>query len=376
MKTLALLSLSTLPLIAALSDRVEKLEQEMQQVGATTSMDTYGAQFAEGTFEGKGNGITLTLEPLYWHAKVGATEYAYTVKNARGLNNTQNQIEGSLKENSFDSDWGIKVGVGCTKKYDHWDLYLNYTYYETSDSDSTTKALPAGIQESRAFAGFSVIAHRAKSHFDIDYNNLDLELGKRFYVSTHIALRPHVGLKSAWIDLDQKITYTLTQELGIPAIWGHDQKVKDSSDFWGLGPRIGLDSNWNLGYGFSILGNTSLALLWGHEKATHKQSYPEHLTILGINDFDIKMKGKFHHFSPFFNALLGLQWDTFFNADKMHLSLSGAYEVQYYWRQNQMILTEEFSAGANIPPHFRLQFNKASEDVMFYGLNFKARLDF
>ncbi|MCB1073887.1 MAG: MOMP family protein, partial [Chlamydiia bacterium] len=63
--------------------------------------------------------------------------------------------------------------------------------------------------------------------------------------------------------------------------------------------------------------------------------------------------------------------------EKQHLGFKLGYEVQYYWRVNQITKGDEFTfnVGQN-QIQTRLAFEKASEDLMFYGITGEVRLDF
>lgn len=75
---------------------------------------------------------------------------------------------------------------------------------------------------------------------------------------------------------------------------------------------------------------------------------------------------------------VGLTWDTYLNSNRQHLSLKGGYEVQYFWRINQMMKTESqvivpFTEDQRALRHY---FDPISEDLMFYGITGEVRLDF
>ena len=89
---------------------------------------------------------------------------------------------------------------------------------------------------------------------------------------------------------------------------------------------------------------------------------------------------------------LGLEWNKYLNKNKQHLRLKAGYEVQYYWRANQMgDLGDRTDAlaitGFTLDPQNeplavsgvtrgRHQNNHGSKDLMFYGITAEARLDF
>ena len=52
-------------------------------------------------------------------------------------------ISGTIKSNSFGWEWGGRFGVGVIIPHDHWDFYLNFTYYRNHDSDGTQKSPPS-----------------------------------------------------------------------------------------------------------------------------------------------------------------------------------------------------------------------------------------
>ena len=59
-----------------MDSRVTQLESQMSQVRTETAMGTYGANTASARAEVDGRGWFITADVLYWHAKVGGTEYA------------------------------------------------------------------------------------------------------------------------------------------------------------------------------------------------------------------------------------------------------------------------------------------------------------
>ena len=45
----------------------------------------------------------------------------------------------------------------------------------------------------------------AKSMLKLGYNNVNLELGRHYFVSHRLSFMPHFGVKSSWIDLKQNV---------------------------------------------------------------------------------------------------------------------------------------------------------------------------
>lgn len=360
--TMAALALSAVAFAGPdLDTRVQDLEKQMKQVRTETAKGTYGATTALARPEVQGNGYFLTLDILYWHAKVGGTEYSYTDND---LSFTLPVI-GRTRDLGFGWDWGVRFGAGYNFEYGGWDTYVNFTLFDTNDGQKTTAGLNGTVIPLRGtsyivdgdFSSHSFThCNEATSQFDLDFERIDVELGRNYFISKELALRPHFGLVTAWINEDQVTRYTGGSVLGINTV-----NVKDRNDFWGIGIRTGLNTKWFIGNGFSIFGNASGALVYGYYEVQHKEWYtPSPTNYLRLN-------ANMHRFSPTAQLTLGLSYEQYLNNDKQHISLSLGYDVQYWWRQNQML---------QINDNFGIRYGRYSEDLGFYGITLDIRWDF
>lgn len=354
-----------------MDSRVTQLENQMQQVRTETAMGTYGAQTASARAEVDGYGWFFTFDVLYWHAKAGGTEFAYSDQDPFA----QLPISGRTKDIDFDWDWGLRFGLGYNFEHDGWDLRAQYTWFDTSGSDSTragsnSSIIPlrgsSTIVQTAANSGNQFLyCASAKSQYDFDYSAIDLELGRAYFISGKLSFRPHWGLKTAWFDQEQIARYTggtvdanNPNDLGLE---GNTVHVKDDCDFWGLGPRVGLDSKWHLGYGFSIFGNVAGALLFGHFDVEHKERFS------AFSDNRIKLSANRHAFSPTAQMQLGLRYDKYIHDNTQHIGVGLGFEAQYWWRQNQMLKIDDAQV---------LKYERYSEDVSMHGLTLDIRWDF
>lgn len=338
--------------------RLQQLEQQMKQVRTETAMGTYGAKTAPARPEVDGNGVFATVDVLYWHAKVGGTEYAYSDADVTGI---APPVQGRLKEVDFDWDWGFRFGLGYNFDHDSWDTYLNYTYFNSADGSrlnvgANGSVIPLRGASSQVTGLTDPCATSASSNYDFEFNNLDLELGRNYFVSHSLSFRPFIGVRSSWLELDQGVQYTGG------TFTANTYHVKDSNDFWGLGPRAGLNSNWFLGNGFSIFGDLSGSLLFGYFQVNHKEWY----SLAPLTN-KLRINGNMHRFTPNAQMSLGLAYDKYVNNNKQHVGVTLGYEVNYYWRVNQMIVDNDQA---------QLQFNRESEDASMYGLTLEVRFDF
>jgi len=357
--------------------RLTELENQMQQVRTETAMDTYGANTASARPNVDGRNWFIMLDVLYWRTKIGGTEYAYSDQDPIA----SLPISGRTKHMEFKWDWGIRAGLGYNFEYDCWDLRGQYTWFDTSGSDSTHAGLNSSIVPLRGSAiitgreviadttvsEFFVFCTSAKSQYDMDYQSIDIELGRDYYVSSKLSFRPHWGLKTAWFDLEQSTRYTGGVPAGIEGIDGflglqhHTVHVKEKSDFWGLGPRTGVETRWYLGEGFSLFGNFAAALLYGHFEVDHKEKFTRDA------EGRIRLHADRHAFSPTVQYQMGLRWDTYFNDDKYHFTIGLGFDGEYWWRMNQMLKIDDSNS---------FKYERYSEDLSMYGITLDMKFEF
>lgn len=371
-----------------MDERLDSLETQMKEISSTNPQETLGAAFTTSRPETKNTRFFGFMDVIYWHPKMGGTEYAYTGDYSIDLSVPQKgpiiralPPKGDVKENDFGWDLGLKAGLGYKTPHDSWDLLGRYTWLSSHDSSSHQKTVPSNLFSIRSI--LAIPCRRVKSHVEIELNNLEVELARSYFLSKYFSVRPHFDLKSSWIDMGQKIHYTYSS-LVSERIREQESKVTESCRFWGLGPRAGLDGSLYLGDGFSLVGEVAGSILYGHFKSRMKENFPEVENSRTPTTL-YSVKHNFHRFVPFVQMFLGFKWNTYLNSHRQFLQLKAGYEAQYYWRMNQMLRT-----GGLVSDNVRVTtgrvfttvsgsrtaFEPISEDLMFYGITGEARLDF
>ncbi len=369
-------------------ERLDLLEKEMQEVGIENIDGTYGAYLTNARPEVNGKGVFITMDALFWRAQVGGTEYAYS--SANQINPTfplsgTFPLKGSVKDIDFKWGWGLRAGLGYNFKCNGWDTHLEYTWYDTSGSDSHTAGRNSTVIPLRSASTITgnannvansvfVFSHAAKSQFDFNYQTLDLELARNYFVSGMLSLRPHIGLKGAWINLEQIARYyggDLISVVGadVLGLGINTVKIKDNCDFKGVGPRAGVDTKWFIGHGFSLFSNVAAALLWGHYDVGHKEKFSQ------LANNRIRLGADMNRFSPTMQLQIGLAYDTYVMDDTAHISLGISFDVNYWWRMNQMLKDDSnLIGGPNtlLPP----KYERYSEDVSLRGATIDLKIDF
>lgn len=288
-------------------------------------------------------GLYVTGDFLYWHMQQEGLSYAQSGFNGQ---------RGTVKRPDFGFEPGFKVGLGYLIPHDDWDFLMQYTWIKSHVNDSS-RGVRAKWQIANAATDTDFA--RAKSNWDIHINLIDVELGRNFYVSKFLSLRPFVGLKGAIINQDYNAKYFPEN----PSVAQVNQlQMRMEQNYWGVGVRGGINSSWHLSSRWSIYGNLALSGLWSQfdvdrvDRRTNLSN--QTLTTANIrNDFST---GK-----PFLELALGLRWGSYFNQSRNHISLSAGWEQQIFWSHNQYI---SFINSSSLG------------DLTMQGLSAKIRFDF
>jgi hypothetical protein len=339
-----------------LSLRVSSLESRMTAIKNETVKKTTGAKFSSASPLIDGYGFFISGDLLFWHLKEDGCNDCLCQKQLTLPDPLP--CLGKAKHTHFNWDFGFRTAVGYNMEHDAWDWHLNFTWFHTDASDSSHCPENAGVSPQK---GFDLIprAEKMKSHWHVHYYVLDLEIGRRYFVSKFLCFRPQFGIENAWIC--QRRRYAIKTEADpVTEVWR--ENIYGKNNFWGMGPRAGVEGNWYLTNHFSIMGALNIALQWGHfDTALSKTN----LTAAGkVKTVDVD--GDFHRLVPNAQMALGLGWGSNINADQNHLQIRLSYEFQYWWRQNQFLNAQYNDAN----------FQHASMDLSLNGITIDVRFDF
>ncbi len=439
----AILSMSRLLEADQLEHRVSQLENKMNQVRIDTVRGNYTALTASGRPQNEGYGMFLTADLIVWTVYEGSAYHIVSDTNTAVQRSNPNDlgflpntsaplissiyntdIQADFKRVPFDWKCGYKVGIGYKMPHDGWDTYLNYTQFLTHGTKSTTQPAPptTRIPSSLAnlisgFVNYDTITDSTndlKTRRDLHFYNVDFELGRSFFVSQYLSMRPNFGLKSAWIRQKLKSTneynfnnLIVVEQSVTQAYFGSGKDVttlEGKNNFWGFGPRAGVDLNWFLGKHFSIFSEVSGAVLWGKFNIDQMQTTTYNATPSGVSKagpFNVTytedLSSGPHRFVPTAQFSLGAAYTTTFADDAYNFSVKAAYENQYWWRQNYLnaialdpslvtLIIEPFAGGEaflarsiNNPTFSALEDEgrlSSPDDLGFHGFTLEFRLDF
>lgn len=312
-------------------------------------------------------GFYFTGEFLYFQTYEDDLTYTSIVTTVSPSFIPTDLFKEEFEEIDFDWDPGVRLGVGYNFPCDGWDLYVDWMYISTSPTASITLDEPSlsliqvtdpDNATDKELFGCST---SAKTKWEMTLNAVDLELGRHYCTGCILSVRPFIGLKFAWIDQSVNTFYgdIYLFEFGMQTDFVGDSRFKGSGDFWGIGPRFGVDTHWELGCGFAIFGDLSGALLSGSFDMKG-EIISENPTLDPSHVVQKISRSSRARIRTEAEIKVGIEWTTCF-CDCYLFNASLGYEFQCYWRQLQI-------------PIPAVPFSHA--DLQLHGLVAGLRFDF
>jgi len=312
----------------------------------------------------------MTVAVLYWNAHQDGLEYAIVnqVQNPNAptaptpgpvLTPLNQLTDAEYKRPSSEWDWGFKVGLGYCSPCDGWDVELLWTWYRgrtqgtancNQNVNSTVLPLWSDFVAANANApgivvtgvdtiGGVLFADSAKMHWKLKLHLIDLELGRAFWVSRYLAIRPFIGLRYASIKQHTDIHYNggSWSAIGVPTQQlALNDEVDLRNNYRGAGLRAGLDTEWNFGCGWALYGNFAASIIYGKFRVDHDEVItPATLsprTPINILDTTEHLRAA----RSILDLALGIQWSTMFCSCKYGFTTMFGYESHLFFDQNQL----------------------------------------
>ncbi len=276
--------------------------------------------------------ITFTGSALYWKAYEEGLDYA--IKSDAGITNVR---DGSVKRMEFGWDWGFRAGLGYQIPNDKMDLSAVWTCYESRGTDSTHASFPSTLFSVWSYPGAGLSSEtQAKAKARLKLNMVDLVMGATFTPRRFLDIKPFIGLTSAWIDQKMDIHLSGGSSTQIVNATVLDDHITLHNDFWGIGPKVGINTLWVLGWGFSIVGNADVSVYYG----IFDLRQDEAVSLLGItpdNTYSDIDRNRQHLLRTNLDLMIGMRWDILFNRDRCHLGFEAGWENILLSGQNQLM---------------------------------------
>ena len=300
-----------------------------------------------------GCGVFLTGDYLYWTARQDNMQYA-----AAGFTNdaSKSTHHGRVEQLKFKFRTGFKAGIGFSFGHDLWDMALNYTWFQSNHNrgsvsgDESSGLIPTFTPS--VTLGTGAYFSEASSVWRLHFNALDLNLGRNFYISKYLSLRPFIGLKGSWQNQHNTRAYS-----GVNGSGDFNYVSKLRSSFIGMGILTGCNMGWHLAGTWSLYGDVAVSSLWGNFETKRKDSVEQSgATVIPVSNVD-----HFHTATPVLELALGLRKDQWFCNNRFHVGVQAGWEEQIWFDQNQLPGNQALALGGNL---------------VLQGLTVRLRFDF
>lgn len=350
--------------------KVTVVAAQLDEITTTNVNRTMGGKLPSYLYN---SGFNIDVDFLYWRTDTESVAFG-TVVNNNGTSSLHQATTGG----SFDP--GFRLQLGYTfDNIDMWDMEFNWTYFHNTDHKSVaatglTAATAATAGQSAIQPNFNTpnnpeFCSSASGHWRLNYNTLDWEIGRNFFISRQISTRMHWGLRAAW--LYQKY---LTNYNGFNVVGGVGTAATGAftahNNFHSVGLRAGTSMRWGFNRYWALVGDMSVALLYGRFQISESA---------GPTASQVSAPYNFNAVRPEIEASFGFEWCSFFYHDKYRFAITALWEIQEWFEQNMLNnITQPGLIGSGVsgttpwnPVNVRLNGNMGIQ-----GFTLKFRLDF
>jgi hypothetical protein len=176
-------------------------------------------------------------------------------------------------------------------------------------------------------------------HWKLKLNLIDLELGRSFWVSKYLALRPFIGLRYASIKQHADIHYNGGSWIALPFPTEQlalNDEVDLQNNYRGAGVRAGLDSQWNFGCGWAFYGNLAASIIYGRFRVDHDERITPASNTPRTSIVILDTTEHLRAARPILDLALGVQWSTMFCSCKYGFTAMFGWESHLFFNQNQL----------------------------------------
>jgi hypothetical protein len=288
---------------------------------------------------------------LYWHSSIEGLSVTSNIQRQGAF-----QIKETIEQIDYKYESGFKLGLGYNLSYDYWDVFANWTRLRTqphSSWSSKSQTLNASLLD--PFERFNILGSSSiRSHWNLHFDSVDLELGRRLFLGRNLAIRPYAGLKGAWVTSKLNTSY-----FGINRSSFNSANVFLKNRNQGIGLRFGMQSRWDLSCSnFAILTKIAGTVLWNSMKTrndTNEFNSSGSLVLGGGSKYD-----HYRTLKPLVECFIGLDWGSCF-CKKYYLGVSAGYEMQFWWNYNTFFVAPK---------------NTTMYDLNLHGLTSTITMDF
>jgi|JI10StandDraft_1071094.scaffolds.fasta_scaffold00236_47 hypothetical protein len=332
-----------------------------------------------GPLPGHKTDFIADAEFLWWFPNLSNTDYALKRRGALRHGTSLEVVTLPTDKEEFSWNWepGCRIGLGVVTNHDGWDAYTNWTYFHSRSVEHKHVA-PFNTVEVGTILYTSpwfVNPHndpydRIKANIALNFNQIDLEKGRHFWISHNLSLRPSFGLRGYWT----RITFSVSGHSALEAMTVNNgttinEKAKMKEKSWGVGLLGGLESVWHFYSYFSVFATTDIALAYGKVKTEKVNSGLDDLGNSTFRSFSVTLKDAFYRLQPIFDLALGFRFESPCYNNRFRAIVDLGYEYHYLYDHVQ------FLRGTTNSSRTTDQV-EANGDLSMSGLVLRGRFEF
>jgi hypothetical protein len=275
--------------------------------------------------------VAFRADFLWWRGcveniELGTEESFETISGP--LSTTVNN-RSHVKHPNFKYDPGFRIGFGNVCACDCWDFAVNWTHFRTKahargTSDFTDSNDITFVSDFERL--IDVFPAFSRGRYTLNLDLVDIEFGRKFYVSNCFVLRPEFGLRIARINQHYRIHSDAAGTVPPSDISNFSSDTRLRSDFLAVGPRVGFDIELDVGCGMILFGQAAGSIVFGKFDNHSRELFGD---LSDSATFDFEIRESAHRCSRAITDLaFGVKWVRCFEwCNRTHpVSLAFAWE--------------------------------------------------
>lgn len=258
-------------------------------------------------------------EFLYWKPHVSCLELDFGSGTISQINTGEAQLINS-KEYDVDpsGQWnaGYRASIGYRFADPGLEVEAKWTDFQ-GDAKRSSRENSSILNEGK---------------YRVRLEQVDCLIAYRSALNSCITAKPFLGVRGARIHQDIHARITTNIDLASDTTLLEARTLNDKQVYYGIGPLLGLEANWDFGCGWGLYGTAAAGLMYGRFKVHFDDSdyftAPISKYIHSIN------KRHLHAFDCNIDLALGFYWRTCF--DCAEVTMKVAFEHHEYFNQNRM----------------------------------------
>lgn len=262
--------------------------------------------------------FTVGGDWLYWKVSEAKLDYGAGLREV-GTNTTSKILRPAFK---YDS--GYRVFLNYETCDQCWNINAAYTHISTNARKNFNGTASLNFEFATLFNVNSPLMlalslnplASLNSHWDEEFNYIDLDVSRTFTCCDSLLVIPHIGIRGAWSDQSLRLR-------GANSSFSFTTHLK--SRFASIGLEGGVKLDWRLYDGLSLIGHVGGSILYTR---FHNHGVFD-LDVIGISTFDFASKDTFYRGIPMFDSFIGLNYNSCYCNYAFNVHIGWEHHVVY-----------------------------------------------